>query len=114
MQLIRVMIVGLAFCGLGWHQWRVEAAERTGDRGTAQQFAEISKVKVDRSGAIYLNGRIVTIEALKEEFARLKSGNGAVWYYRENPQGEPPPTSDDRHPSHCRRTASRQDDGEGL
>lgn len=85
------MIVGLAFCGLGWHQWRVEAAERTGDRGTAQQFAEISKVKVDRSGAIYLNGRIVTIEALKEEFARLKSGNGAVWYYRENPQGEPPP-----------------------
>ncbi len=48
-------------------------------------------MKVDRLGAIYLNGRIVTIEALKQEFARLKRGNGAVWYYREDPQGEPPP-----------------------
>ncbi len=58
MHLIWVMIVGLAFFGFGWHQWRVEAAERRGDRETAQQFAEISKVKVDRSGTIYLNGEL--------------------------------------------------------
>ena len=90
-QPIWVIIVGLAFFGLGCDRWFVEAAERTREGNATQQFAEISKVKVDRSGTIYLNKRIVTIEVLKQEFARLKEGNGAVWYYRENPQGEPPP-----------------------
>ena len=46
---------------------------------------------MDRAGTIYLNGRVVTLEELKREFARLKSANGAVWYYRGKPQGEPPP-----------------------
>ena len=91
MQLMWAMIVGVAFFGVGFDQWPVEAAERTRERDTAQQFAEVSKVKVDRAGTIYLNGKIVTIEALKQECARLKHANGAVWYYRENPQGEPPP-----------------------
>ncbi len=91
MQRVWVIIVALAFFGLGYDQWSVEAAERMREGETGQQFAEISKVKVDRAGAIYLNGRIVTIEALKQEFARLKQGNVAVWYYRENSQGEPPP-----------------------
>jgi hypothetical protein len=58
---------------------------------SSQQFAEMSKVKVDRTGAIHLNGRVVTMEALTQELARLKQSIGAVWYYRENPQGEPPP-----------------------
>jgi hypothetical protein len=55
-----------------------------------QEFAEIAKVKVDQAGTIYLTGKTVTMEELKQEFARLKQANGAVWYYRENPQGEPP------------------------
>lgn len=54
-----------------------------------QQFAEIAKVKVDQRGTVYLNGKTVTMEELKREFARLSQANGAVWYYRENPQGEP-------------------------
>jgi len=91
MQLVWVTIVGLALFGLGCDEWFVEAAERTREGDTVQQFGEISKVKVDRANTIYLNGKIVTIEGLKQEFARLKQGNGAVWYYRENPHGEPPP-----------------------
>ncbi len=51
----------------------------------------IAKVKVDRLGTIYLNGNEVTLEELKQAFARLKEEGGAVWYYRENPEGEPPP-----------------------
>jgi len=47
-------------------------------------------VKVDQARTIYLNGKTVTIEELKQEFAWLKQANGAVWYYRENPKGEPP------------------------
>ena len=91
MQLMWAIIVGLALFGLGWHQWPVEADEQAREVESSQQFGEIAKVKVNRTGTIYLNGKVVTIEALKQEFARLKQGNGAVWYYRENPQGEPPP-----------------------
>ena len=91
MQLIWAMIVGVAFCGVGFDQWPLEAAERAREGESSQQFGEVAKVKVNQTGTIYLNGKVVTIEALKQEFARLKQGNGAVWYYRENPQGEPPP-----------------------
>jgi hypothetical protein len=85
------MIVGVAVFGAGCGEWPVEAADQTRKGEPSQQFAEIAKVKVDRTGTIYLNGKSVTIDALKQEFARLKHGNGAVWYYRENPQGDPPP-----------------------
>ena len=56
-----------------------------------QKFGEIAKVKVDRAGRIYLNGRIVTLENLKRELSRLHKVNGAVWYHRENPHQDPPP-----------------------
>lgn len=56
-----------------------------------QKFGEIAKVKVDRAGRIYLNGRIVTLEDLKRELSRLYKVNGAVWYHRENPHQDPSP-----------------------
>ena len=56
-----------------------------------QKLGEIAKVKVDRAGRIYLNGRIVTLENLKREFSRLRKVDGAVWYHRENRGQEPPP-----------------------
>ena len=56
-----------------------------------REVGEIAKVKVDRAGRIYLNGRIVTLENLKRELSRLHKVNGAVWYHRENPHQDPPP-----------------------
>ena len=56
-----------------------------------QKLGEIAKVKVDRAGRIYLNGRIITLENLKRELSRLHKVNGAVWYHRENPHQDPPP-----------------------
>jgi len=56
-----------------------------------QKFGEIAKVKVDRAGRIYLNGRITSLESLKREFSHLRKVNGAVWYHRENPHQDPPP-----------------------
>ena len=56
-----------------------------------REFGEIAKVKVDRAGRIYLNGRIVTLENLKRELSRLHKVNGAVWYHRENSHQDPPP-----------------------
>ena len=56
-----------------------------------QKLGEIAKVKVDRAGRIYFNGRIVSLEYLKREFSRLHKVDGAVWYHRENPHQDPPP-----------------------
>lgn len=59
-------------------------------RGTPNSTSgHISRVKVTQTGVIYLNGKTTSIEDLKKEFALLKSQNGSVWYFRENPQGEP-------------------------
>ena len=54
------------------------------------EFSRIDRVKVDRDGTVFLNGQIVSLEALKQEFALLKQANGAVWYHREDPQGDAP------------------------
>ena len=56
-------------------------------------YAEIAKVKVDRNRTIYLDRKAVSIQELRDAFERLKQANGAVWYYRENPRGEPHPTA---------------------
>jgi hypothetical protein len=39
-------------------------------------------VKVDETGAIYLNAKPISLDELGNEFARIKKLNGAVWYYR--------------------------------
>ncbi|MGH7753072.1 MAG: NADH-quinone oxidoreductase subunit N [Gemmatimonadales bacterium] len=54
---------------------------------------EIAKVKVTAAGEITLNGRSVSLEELKREFARLKRVGGVVWYHRANPGGDPTPES---------------------
>ena len=50
----------------------------------------VAKVKVTQTGKIFLNEKQVSLVELKVTFARLKKENGVVWYYRENPQSEPP------------------------
>ncbi|MFQ5545714.1 MAG: hypothetical protein ACE5FE_07035 [Acidiferrobacterales bacterium] len=89
MRLIGIMLACFVFFGVGCDSESEQRAGQTQDRGAVQEFAEIAKVKVDRAGTIYFNGKTVTTEELKQEFARLKQSKGAVWYYRENPQGEP-------------------------
>ncbi len=54
------------------------------------QQAPVDRVSVLASGKVLLNGSESTLPALSTEFERLKSSGGAVWYYRENPQSEPP------------------------
>ena len=54
------------------------------------QQAPVDRVSVLADGKLLLNGSVATLQSLSTEFERLKSSGGAVWYYRENPQGEPP------------------------
>jgi len=56
--------------------------------------AHISKIKVNRDGVIVLNDETVTVEQLKSALSKLSQSDGAaVWYYRENPGGEPHPNA---------------------
>lgn len=90
MRLIGVLFVSVMIFGIGCgkdSEQQVGAAE---ERDMVRGAGAIAKVKVDRTGAIYLNGKTVTLEELKDEFARLRQAGGSVWYFRENPQGEPP------------------------
>jgi len=57
------------------------------DREAEARFAQmeangIAKVKVGGSGDIYLNGKLTSLDALGDEFARIQKVNGVVWYYR--------------------------------
>jgi hypothetical protein len=56
--------------------------------------ARITKIKVNHDGIILLNDEAVTIEALKVSLSKLgQTAGSAVWYYRENPAGEPHPNA---------------------
>jgi hypothetical protein len=39
---------------------------------------------------LLLNGTATDLSEIEAEFARLKKVGGAVWYYRESPESEPP------------------------
>ena len=54
------------------------------------QQSPVAKVTALSSGKLLLNGSETIVQALSAEFERLKAEGGAVWYYRENPQSEPP------------------------
>jgi biopolymer transport protein ExbD len=58
-------------------------SSQCGGKNNELQFSEFAKVKVTRTGEILLNKKPISMEELKKEFARLKSANGAVMYYRE-------------------------------
>jgi len=51
----------------------------------------VVKVSALASGEVLLNGKPVSIEQVEANFKELSNKQGAVWYYRENPESEPPP-----------------------
>jgi biopolymer transport protein ExbD len=53
--------------------------------------AVVGKVAVSAKGAVWLDGKATTVDALRERLAELKKRNGVVWYYRESAGAEPPP-----------------------
>jgi hypothetical protein len=51
----------------------------------------ILKVFVNADGTILADGQPTTLDDLRKKFAELKTKDGAVWYSRANPGGDPPP-----------------------
>lgn len=86
-----IICVTLGLLGVACDGSYGQGAAQSPNRAPVPASAEIARVKVGQGGTIYLNGRPVSLEELKREFDRLKQASGTVWYYRENPQGKPPP-----------------------
>jgi biopolymer transport protein ExbD len=60
---------------------------------TRSSSGEIASVHVTAAGVITLNGNEVTLEQLKQEFARLAAVGGTVRYSRDNAAGDPHPNA---------------------
>jgi hypothetical protein len=54
------------------------------------QQQDVARVSAFSSGKLLLNGKSTDLQSLDAELKRLKAIGGSVWYYRENPQSEPP------------------------
>ncbi len=53
----------------------------------------VARISVLSSGHIFLNGKPIDLAQLEQKLQRLKTQGGSVWYYRDNPAGEPPPNA---------------------
>jgi len=51
--------------------------------------ADIIKVRVAKEGTITIDEKPATLDQLRARLAKVKSANGAVWYYREAPDSAP-------------------------
>ena len=52
--------------------------------------ATVTRIKVTRDGAIYLNGAPASLEDVNKNLEQLKANKGRVRYYRDNPGGPAP------------------------
>ena len=76
-----LVVASCALIGCGENPEEEPAAE------TAQP---VLKVGVDAHGTITLDGKVISLEELREEFAAAVGTDPVVWYYRAEPEGEPP------------------------
>jgi biopolymer transport protein ExbD len=51
------------------------------------------EIKVMANGAVLLDDKPVSVEAVDERLAELEKVKGVVWYYREVTGAEPPPVA---------------------
>lgn len=90
MRFVTFILVSVVVFGVGCDSGSAQKAEEARQRSGVGGPTEIANVNVTQGGTIYLDGKMVTLDVLKRKFASLKQANGTVWYYRENPQEEPP------------------------
>jgi len=66
-------------------------SEKSASQNSAPPNSPVIKIAVFTDGRITADGIPATIDSLRESFKKLAEQKGAVWYYREEGQGEPPP-----------------------
>jgi len=53
----------------------------------------VARISVLGSGEILLNGKPIDLTQLEQNLQTFKTEGWSVWYYRDNPAGEPPPNA---------------------
>ena len=71
----------------------IACSQPSAQRAASGSSGEVVAVHVTSAGVISLNGREISLEDLKLEFARLATVGGTVRYSRDNPTGEPHPNA---------------------
>ena len=67
------------------------ACSKNDDRQMVFNENEILKIAVFKSGEIYIEKKLITLQELDSFLSENAQQNGVVWYYREVAQGDPPP-----------------------
>jgi hypothetical protein len=62
-----------------------DGADRSAPAGPALRISALA------SGRLLMNGKETSLSEIKKALGKAKDDRGPVWYYRENPQSEPPP-----------------------
>lgn len=89
-----MLAVVLPGCASRWTAADAEVVEVITDRtdiARASAGREILKVYVDGTGIIHLDGVPVSLDTLHRDVDALGERGGIVWYYRDDPDEEPPP-----------------------
>lgn len=91
----RILLFGM-IAGLVWVSMTMLTGCNDGPKpmGMKVDPSHVAKIKVNREGVISLNDQPVTIDELKSSLLKISQSPGSgVWYYRENPAGEPHPNA---------------------
>lgn len=81
-------IFWLAFLLIGCGQPAVPRPQSVVVPTTRPASAAQLQVKVDRTGRLFLNGKVASLDDLKQELAGLKEAGGSVRFFHDNPTGE--------------------------
>jgi hypothetical protein len=77
------LLLVLAFAGCGGYAARNKTA--------MDESTSVLKIAVFSDGRLTVDGAPSSIQKLQESLRKLSEKHGAVWYYRESAQQEPPP-----------------------
>ena len=82
MKYLSILVAALSLLQLNCSNGNREAQTEGAKKFAQSETKGIAKVSVDERGDIYLNKKLTSLDALGEEFARIKKVDGVVWYYR--------------------------------
>lgn len=73
--------------------YMVACAPQSAPPGRETSTGDVVAVHVTTGGVITMNGREVSLEEVKQEFARLGKVGGTLRYSRDNPTADPHPNA---------------------
>ena len=86
----RMRIAGSVLAVIVWAGCGKPSGNSEKPEESATQRTPVLRVAVYVDGRLTVDGAPSTLSALHDSLRRLSAQHGAIWYYREAPQAEPP------------------------